>query len=65
VFVTLLSLNTSSVHDLVKGAESQLPRGKRLCSQRHLTKADVMKSAYTNAWTSRGKGFLRCPDTAP
>ena len=32
--------------------------------QRHLTKADV-KSAYTNAWTSRGKRFRRCPDTAP
>ena len=32
--------------------------------QRHLTKADV-KSAYTNAATSRGKRFLRCPDTAP
>ena len=25
--------------------------------QRYLTKADV-KSAYTNAWTSRGKRFL-------
>ncbi len=24
-----------------------------------------MKSAYTNAATSRGKRFLRCPDTAP
>ncbi|KOO30922.1 hypothetical protein Ctob_016205 [Chrysochromulina tobinii] len=32
--------------------------------QRFLTKADV-KSAYTNAATSRGKRFLRCPDTAP
>jgi hypothetical protein len=32
--------------------------------QRHLTKADV-KSAYTNAATSRVKRFLRCPDTAP
>ena len=32
--------------------------------QRYLTKADV-KSAYTNAATSRGKRFLRCPDTAP
>ena len=31
--------------------------------QRFLTKADV-KSAYTNAHTSRGKRFLRCPDTA-
>ncbi len=31
--------------------------------QRYLTKADV-KSAYTNAWTSRGKRFLKCPDTA-
>jgi hypothetical protein len=31
---------------------------------RYLTKADV-KSAYTNAATSRGKRFLRCPDTAP
>ncbi len=31
--------------------------------QRFLTKADV-KSAYTNAWTSRGKRFLKCPDTA-